>query len=165
MTDSDPTPPPVTPLGYFERRVYRASGRFNLGGFLVALLGGLLAGVLSAGLVLAWMLFFAKDDLIFGYLAPIVGQGVIVGAVLFWLFRLGKVRNAPLALGIGLMCGLMSMVCFEAAVYGYSVKEQPVRTRLDLADQGIKPDSPIMQLSATNEWRRSRATADPREAR
>ncbi len=131
--------PPVV-LSYHERRAYRASGRLEVGGLLIALTGGFLAAIVSAIVVWGWMAFVEKG-MIFGVIVPVLGQGVIVGMALFFLFQWTKLRNAPLALGIGLLCALFSAMCFQGAVYVDAVHVTVKRVRLDLIDQGVAPDS------------------------
>lgn len=132
---------PSAVLSYQERRAYLASGKLELVGFIVALAGGFLAAVVSAMVVWLWMVFVEKG-MIFGAIVPIIGQGVIVGTALFFLFRRAKLRNAPLALGIGLLCAVSSAVSFQGAVYVDSVHKTEKRLRLDLIDQGVAHDSP-----------------------
>lgn len=92
---------------------YRASNRVPFGGFLLMLIAGAIVGI-GVGLLL-----WAVETYIHIYLIivfPIIA-GVMIGGVLTWAVRSGKVRSPFIAAIIGLLAGLVAYGTYHFAGY------------------------------------------------
>jgi hypothetical protein len=125
MSETNPSeaPPSMTqavPAGVLEYnapREYRSTGHLNPVGLFIVIGGGLVAGVISAGVAYAWI--SAKlPSLLF---LPMLAQGGIVAFVLVKLIRKTNMRNRQIAICIGVFCGVASAFCFQGIVYLKSV--------------------------------------------
>src|SRR4051812_13882712 len=99
---------------------YRPSGRFEISGVLMSLLGGVIAAVVSAAVTFGWEISPIPS---FRILTPIV-QGGIVGGALYLLFGLAKLRHKGIALAIGAICGAITVVGLYYAHYHWFVLHQ-----------------------------------------
>src|SRR5258706_11143094 len=123
-------------LGYDSPRAYHATGKLHGPGLLLALGGGLIAALLSALAAWVWMYFNLPSFLIL----PMMMQGLVVGLVLARLFRRARLRNPPLAIAIGIICGVFSAACFQGVVYIRSVYALPVDFARELDKGGVPAD-------------------------
>src|SRR5258706_16234155 len=76
-------------LAYDSPRAYHATGKVHVPGLLLALAGGLIAAILAALAAWVWMYFNLPSYLVL----PMIMQGLVVGAVLAYLFRRARLRN------------------------------------------------------------------------
>lgn len=135
-------PVSATPLlAYDPARRYLAGGRLNLGGSLLAFLGGLAASVVAGVLVWVWLRLHLPSL----YVLPMIAQGIFVGIAIAWLCRTLRVRNVPVVIGIAICCGVFSAFCLQGVVYLRSVYELSTDVKVKLWSEGVAEDSPRTQ--------------------
>jgi hypothetical protein len=108
-------PVDVTPvLSYQAPRAYVPSQRIgSWASLLVVLVGGMLAAAIGAGLSMFWLVkrLPGSEFTMMGL------HAVVVAVALIWLCRKAKFRNPSMALAIGIICGIASVVFFHYGLY------------------------------------------------
>jgi hypothetical protein len=127
---------------------YTPSGKLELYGVVMSVLGGALAAAVCGGVILGWEL---SGIPVFIIIAPLL-QGLGVGAVLYRLFGLAKLRNPTAGLLVGLACGVFSVGIVHYGNYVYFVRTAAEQQVAELEkDADIPADMRTRRIAAWKE--------------